>query len=470
MRGPALAAALTALLAAGACTSVALDELLFACAEDGQCARGTRCHPLRGVCAPTGCGDGVLEDGERCDDGNTTAGDGCDATCALEPGGRCAGSPSVCTACGDGVAEGDEQCDDGNGAAGDGCDADCALEPGYSCDASGCYRCGDGVRDPSEACDDGGASGACLDCRVPLGASCSGAVGEASVCFAIRVRKVAAGGRHTCIVDGDLAVQCAGSNVYSDDYRRETGQATPPADLPPVAEIAAGYAHTCVVTVGQGQVRCWGANFAVFESGGVTDLGQATVPADLPPARAIAAGNHHTCAVLEDDTVRCWGNDLQGQARPPEGVIAAMVSGGSFHSCGIRADDARAFCFGQDHAGRITPPDDTFATLDVGLFHTCGINTAGRMRCWGLDTVPPGRTLPIAGDDLVEVASGHYFNCVRRRGGALACNGIPRSGDEGVLQPPSGPFSLLTAGFEHACAVRPDGPLECWGKRRAFLR
>ena len=35
------------------------------------------------VAAP-GCGDGVLQPGEQCDDGNTTSGDGCSATCQAE--------------------------------------------------------------------------------------------------------------------------------------------------------------------------------------------------------------------------------------------------------------------------------------------------------------------------------------------------------------------------------------------------
>src|SRR5262249_50031341 len=33
---------------------------------------------------PNPCGDGVVEAGEDCDDGNTTAGDGCSATCKFE--------------------------------------------------------------------------------------------------------------------------------------------------------------------------------------------------------------------------------------------------------------------------------------------------------------------------------------------------------------------------------------------------
>lgn len=43
------------------------------------------------------CGDGVLDSIEQCDDGNTTASDGCSATCTVESTYSCAGSPSVCT-------------------------------------------------------------------------------------------------------------------------------------------------------------------------------------------------------------------------------------------------------------------------------------------------------------------------------------------------------------------------------------
>ena len=35
------------------------------------------------------CGNGVLDSGEACEDGNTTNGDGCDNTCAIESGWDC---------------------------------------------------------------------------------------------------------------------------------------------------------------------------------------------------------------------------------------------------------------------------------------------------------------------------------------------------------------------------------------------
>ncbi len=55
----------------------------------------TSCEPVSEEC-PTTCGDGVVEGDEECDDENTTAGDGCSATCAVEARWECDGQPSQC--------------------------------------------------------------------------------------------------------------------------------------------------------------------------------------------------------------------------------------------------------------------------------------------------------------------------------------------------------------------------------------
>lgn len=122
------------------------------------------------------CGDALLIKvlGEECDDGNAANGDGCSATCKVEEGFNCAGTPTVCfTVCGDGIVTAAEKCDDGNNNGGDGCSGVCKVEFGYTCKGSPSTceitpYCGDGIKASTEACDDGNsASGdGCYKCNV----------------------------------------------------------------------------------------------------------------------------------------------------------------------------------------------------------------------------------------------------------------------------------------------------------------
>lgn len=70
------------------------------------------------------CGNGTVETGEECDDGNTTDGDGCDSSCKYEM----VLIPPVYVECGNGTVEIGEECDDGNTTSGDGCSSTCETE------------------------------------------------------------------------------------------------------------------------------------------------------------------------------------------------------------------------------------------------------------------------------------------------------------------------------------------------------
>jgi cysteine-rich repeat protein len=124
--------------------------------EMGACRSGT--------CTPTSCGNGMVEPGEECDDGNTVDTDACPNSC-------------IAASCGDGVAwDGVEACDDGNTV-----DTDACLS---SCIAA---SCGDRVVwDGVETCDDGNTSTeACAyglaSCSV-CDATCQNAPGATAFC------------------------------------------------------------------------------------------------------------------------------------------------------------------------------------------------------------------------------------------------------------------------------------------------
>lgn len=136
------------------------------------------------------CGNGVLEVGEDCDDGNTTDTDGCSATCSIEDGFVCRSEPSLCRAdeCGDGLVGSAETCDDANEVDGDGCDFSCSTENGFECtgEPSTCSStCGDGRVASNEGCDDGNldpADGCSPQCRPEHGYFCDD---QPSACLSV---------------------------------------------------------------------------------------------------------------------------------------------------------------------------------------------------------------------------------------------------------------------------------------------
>ena len=98
------------------------------------------------VCSSTGCaarcGDGIIEPGEACDDGDVISGDGCSSTCQVETGYSCSGAPSTCTVvCGNGIITAPETCDDGGTTSGNGICSSWAVTRCVVCDGGSYLFC-----------------------------------------------------------------------------------------------------------------------------------------------------------------------------------------------------------------------------------------------------------------------------------------------------------------------------------------
>lgn len=197
-----------------------------------------------------------------------------------------------------------------------------------------------------------------------------------------------------------------------------------------------------------------------------TDEPDAEEPTDgnAPPPRSnvleVHLGDLHTCARRPDGTVKCWGDDTQGQTG------TGGVDGGILRTptAVVGLSDATA--------------------LATGGRHACAVHGSGKVSCWGFNLdgqLGNGQTnaralapVDVASlSDATDITAGSNFTCAIRAGGAVVCWGGGLSGQLGngtnATRPTPTPVTNLsdaiavTAGESHACAVRASGRVVCWG-------
>ena len=139
--------------------------------------------------------------------------------------------------------------------------------------------------------------------------------------------------------------------------------------------IATGYYHSCAV-LDNGSIVCWGADDqGQLGNGGysTSDQSSPSIAVDLGVGRTavtVTAGRDHVCALLDDGSVKCWGDDLEGQ-------LGAGLHG-STNSNGFGYDS-------DEPTPVLLPTGRTAIAVEANYRHTCAILDDGSLTCWGSD-------------------------------------------------------------------------------------
>lgn len=255
-------------------------------------------------------------------------------------------------------------------------------------------------------------------------------------------------------LSGHCTFQCAGGYEMCDTQSCCGAETT--GDI---AAIAVGGVTTCAATSG-GLVACWGSDAYGALGDGLTS-GFSVVPVQangLKNVVQLSLGDRHACALIKGGTVRCWGDDTQGQlgdgTRTPSGT-ATMVSGITSGATAVAA----------------------------GGMHTCAVVTGGGVQCWGNDQSGQLGNGQTSGSSVVPVAvmgltsgataitAGEAFTCAVVSGGAVKCWGDGLHGQLGGPMSSATPAAVampatvtaIAAGANHVCALTSGGSVLCWG-------
>ena len=157
----------------------------------------------------------------------------------------------------------------------------------------------------------------------------------------LTAKSLACGYVYTCALLSDDTIKCWGYNSKGQlgqgntatigDGAGEMGNALVAVDLGTgltAKSVLCGDEHTCAV-LSDATIKCWGYNRKGELGQGNTDaigdevgeMGDNLAPVDLGTdgsgnnltAKSLACGYQYTCAVLNDDTLKCWGRNYEGQ-------------------------------------------------------------------------------------------------------------------------------------------------------------
>ena len=302
---------------------------------------------------------------------------------------------------------------------------------------------------------------------------------------------VSVGAEHVCALMDDGGVKCWGSNAtgkLGDGTRHSRSVPVSVVGLDgTVASVSAGSTDTCAL-LNSGGVECWHSVPAL-----VTGLESGVT--------SVSNGYDHACALLESGGVKCWGTNSFGQLGDGTKTASSVpidvsgldsgvssISAGRLHTCALM-DDETVRCWGHNGSGQLGDGSvvnspvpvvvqglgEGAVSISAGFHVTCSLLVDGAVKCWGAGA---GGSTPspvnLLDEPVTTIVDGDSFKCFLTEVGAVKCwgtnsHGQLGDGTETEKKRPVGVMGLSSGVValdcdSCCCAVTNEGAVKCWGK------
>ena len=233
-----------------------------------------------------------------------------------------------------------------------------------------------------------------------------------------RVKEVTAGEHHTCALLDDGKIKCWGNNAFgetggSDKQAKGIVNVNLGPNTAKAKKMDAGWTHTCVL-LEDNTVKCWGYNKS-NQTGGSDKNATGIVTVNLGSSHKVkdlAMGGYHSCVLLDNGTVKCWGSNeydqTGGSNKKATGMVTVnlgsdsaviAISAGRTHTCALLDDDT-VKCWGDNEYGQTggsnkkatgmmtvnLGSDSAVIAISAGRSHTCALLDTEEVKCWGLNS------------------------------------------------------------------------------------
>ena len=241
-----------------------------------------------------------------------------------------------------------------------------------------------------------------------------------------------------------------------------------------IPQISAGQGFACSLHLDI--VKCWG--YGGQGHLGYGDINSQTSPqlvqfGNLQYAIDVSAGSDHACAVMNDNTLYCWGQGQSGK----------LGSGNSDNY-----DSPNIVSFNSEFGSSNIVQD-----VESSYGRTCSILVWGNISCWGSNSdgglgngqnfgISRASPYPVStlgiGRTAVNLSMGFGLSCALLDDGNVSCWGRNDNGQLGDGDPslqskniPTGTYPFgnnqtaveISSGMYHTCAILTNGSVSCWG-------